>query len=116
MPDKPLTKEEVERNRNALRHVKTWLRYREMTQRELSEQLDMSEPAVSKWLRGLSSMSMAQFMQIAAILRCKPEDLLFPPADEGRGERYRAAAEIAENLTSAELAAWITVGKAMEKK
>lgn len=116
MPDKPLTPDEIERNRNALRHIKPWLKYRRLTQRQLADRLGMSEPAVSKWLRGIQGMSVAQFMQIASILEASPDELLFAPPEAQKATRYRKAAEIAHDLDESELEAWIAVGNAMRKK
>ena len=118
MPDKDLTPEEIARNKVALRYLKAWLRFRDINQRELADRLQMSEPQVSKWLRGLVPMTLAQFTQIAALLDTQPDDLLFPPPAEGKGRRYRRAAEIAQNLPDDLLEHWLAVGRAMleEKK
>jgi len=116
MPDKPMSPEEIERNQNTLRYIKPWLRHREMTQRRLAELMGVSEPTVSKWLRGVVTMSVGQFTQIAQILDAKPEDLLFAPDEQGAAARYREAAELVKAMTKEELQAWISVGKAITKK
>lgn len=114
--DKKLTPEETEQNRAALRHVRAWLDYREMTQRRLAELLGMSEPSVSKWLQGKQVMSVAQFVQVAQLLDARPDELLFAPKDRARAGRYRRIAQGIEEMTDAELDALATMVEAMRKK
>jgi transcriptional regulator with XRE-family HTH domain len=113
MADKKLTPEQIARNKQALRYVSEWLDYRSMSQRDLADRMQVSEATISKWLRGSQSMSMGQFEQIAAILECKHEDLLFPPA-KSRGGRYRKLAESIEDLPDDALDALIVISKQMK--
>lgn len=115
MPDKKLHPEMVRRNKEALRHVPEWLSYRKMSQRDLAERMAVSEATVSKWLRGTQAMSMGQFEQIASILDCKHEDLLFPPL-KSRGGRYRKLALSIEDLPDEALDALIVISRQMKPR
>lgn len=115
MPDKSLTPHEAEQNRNALQHVKAWLKFRDMTQRRLADHLGMSEPAVSKWLRGKQAMSVAQFVRVAALLDARPDELLFAPTERVKASRYNKLAEGLDQLTDAQLAAVQVVVDGMRK-
>lgn len=115
MPDKSLSPYEEEQNRHALRHVKAWLKFRDMTQRRLADDLGMSEPAVSKWLRGKQAMSVAQFVRVAQLLDAKPDELLFAPTERAKALRYAKLAEGLEQLTDAQLAAVQVVVDGMRK-
>jgi transcriptional regulator with XRE-family HTH domain len=111
MPDKPMTPEEILRNKRLLTHVKAWLRFRDKTQRNLAEALDVSEPSVSKWLRGKGPVTVAQFVQIAQFLDAEPEELLNAPPDADKARRYRRIAEVARDMPDDALEAWLSLGK-----
>jgi transcriptional regulator with XRE-family HTH domain len=113
MADKMLPAPEAEINRRLLTHIKGWLQFRDLTQRELARRLDLSEPTVSKWIKGTQSMTVSQFLSVASILEASPEELLFDPKDSPRAPRYRAAAEIAAALPNDQIDAWLAVGRAM---
>ncbi|GFE94407.1 helix-turn-helix domain-containing protein [Acetobacter persici] len=116
MKEKQLTPEEVAKNRHTLRFVKSWMKLRKITQRKLAEDLSMSEPSVSKWLNGKVNMTLSQFVRVAEILEARPEELLFDPAEKDKAQKYKEAAELAENLDPAAFEAWIAAGKAMRKR
>jgi transcriptional regulator with XRE-family HTH domain len=111
MPDKPMTDAERRLNMQMLTHVKEWLQYRKRSQRQLAEALEVSEPTVSKWLRGGVGMSVAQFTKIAAFLDAQPEDLLEAPPGEGRAARYRKIAEVAQEIPEDALEEWLALGR-----
>lgn len=116
MKEKQLTPEEVAKNRHTLRFVKSWMKLRKITQRKLAEDLSMSEPSVSKWLNGKVNMTLSQFVRVAEILEARPEELLFDPAEKDKAQKYKEAAELAENLDPEAFEAWIAAGKAMRKR
>ena len=98
MVDKALTPEEVFRNREALKYLPPWLRYRGLSQRSLADAMGVSEPTISKWLSGKQSMTVAQFSRIASLLNAKPSDILFSPEDKERLGRYERLARIVGDL------------------
>lgn len=116
MKEKQLTPEEIAKNRHTLRFVKSWMKLRKITQRKLAEDLSMSEPSVSKWLNGKVNMTLSQFVRVAEILEAHPEELLFDPAEKDKAQKYKEAAELAENLAPDAFEAWIAAGNAMRKK
>ena len=85
MPDKKLTPEQLARNQATVRHIPEWLHYLGVTQRALAERLNMSEPHISKWLSGKTTMSTAQFQQIAEVLGITWEELRVSPKERRRG-------------------------------
>lgn len=111
-----LTSADMERNRNALRHIPAWLKHRGYTQRQLAVELDRSDASVSRWLRGTLPMTVADFARVAAVLGTRPEALLFPPDAGALPGQYRAAAELVGRMTSQQLEAWLTVGAVMTNK
>ena len=113
VPDKPLTPEESERIRQMLRHIPAWIRHRGLTQRNIAGTLEVSEATVSKWLRGLQGMSVAQFSALAALLQASPEELLLPPEEAERAGTFKRAAAILENLDETRTEQWLSVGEAM---
>nr|MBS0962686.1 helix-turn-helix transcriptional regulator [Acetobacter persici] len=92
------------------------MKLRKITQRKLAEDLSMSEPSVSKWLNGKVNMTLSQFVRVAEILEARPEELLFDPAEKDKAQKYKEAAELAENLDPEAFEAWIAAGKAMRKR
>lgn len=114
MPDKPLDPAEIRVNRERLRFVRPWLRYRGLSQRHVADALSVSEPTVSKWLNGTQTISIAQFFAIAELLGAKPEDILGGgPGAQGRGRRYRRLAELAEAMSDQTLDTFIAAGEEM---
>ncbi|MCG4258038.1 helix-turn-helix domain-containing protein [Acetobacter senegalensis] len=116
MKEKQLTPEEIAKNRHTLRFVKSWMKLRNVTQRKLAEDLNMSEPSVSKWLNGKVNMTLSQFVRIAELLNAKPEELLFDPSEKDKATKYKEAAYLAESLEADAFDAWIAAGKAMRKR
>lgn len=116
MPDKVLSESEARLNREALRHIPAWLRLRDLTQRDLAERMSVSEATVSKWLQGKQSMTVAQFVAISRILGASPEEALMPPQDTGAAYRYREIAEIVDSLSPEDLAAFVAIGRSLQKK
>ena len=116
MKEKQLTPEEIAKNRHTLRFVKSWMKLRNVTQRKLAEDLNMSEPSVSKWLNGKVNMTLSQFVRIAELLNAQPEELLFDPSEKDKAKKYKEAAELAENLAPDAFDAWVAAGKAMRKR
>jgi transcriptional regulator with XRE-family HTH domain len=111
MADKMLTPAEIAANRAALGHVKNWLRFRDVSQRKLAELMNVSEPTVSKWLKGTQAVTIAQFSMIAKILNADPSELLAPPADRERSLRLRKVAEVALSMQPEALDEWVAVGR-----
>jgi len=111
MPDKPMTPDEIIRNKRLLTHVKAWLRFRDKNQRTLAEALDVSEPTVSKWLQGKVAVTVAQFSQIASFVDAAPEELLNAPPDADKARRYRRIAEVARDMPDEALEEWLSLGK-----
>ena len=105
---------EISENASMLANVKSWLRSRHISQRKLAEKLGVSEPTVSKWLKGSQSMTLAQFRAIAQLLNAQPHQLLFPPGEAATADRFRDVVEIAEELKPDQLSAWVGVGRAMK--
>ncbi|MGV4856363.1 helix-turn-helix domain-containing protein [Acetobacter senegalensis] len=116
MKEKQLTPDEIAKNRHTLRFVKSWMKLRNVTQRKLAEDLSMSEPTVSKWLNGKVNMTLSQFVHVAEILNAKPEELLFDPSERDKSQKYKEAAELAENLDADAFDTWIAAGKLMRKR
>jgi transcriptional regulator with XRE-family HTH domain len=111
MPDKPMTPAEIEANRRLLTYVRAWLKIRNMNQRELAEALHVSEPTISKWLKGTVAVTVAQFNQIATVLELQPEQLLMAPPDADRARRYARIAEVARSMPEDALEEWLSLGK-----
>lgn len=115
VPDKALTPDEIDRNRKLLRHVKPWLKHRDLTQRRLADLLDVSEPTVSKWLNGKQAMTVAQFQAVASLVNATPEEMMLPPDRSPRALRYRDLARIAGRLSDQQLAALTTLAETMSQ-
>lgn len=111
MPDRPLSPEEIAANLRLLTHVKDWLNFRDVNQRGLADGLGVSEPTVSKWLRGTQPMSAAQFVKIAEFLDATPEQLLSAPPDAPRAARYQKIAEVAQDMPEDALDEWLSLGR-----
>lgn len=111
MPDKPLTPEQIAHNKRLLTYVKAWLRFRDKSQRDLADALDLSEPTISKWLRGHVSVTVAQFSDIARFLDASPEELLNAPPSAGKARRYRQIAEVAQGMPDEALEEWLALGR-----
>jgi len=116
MPDKMLSESEIGLNREALRHIPAWLRLRSLTQRDLAERMGVSEATVSKWLQGKQSMTVAQFVAISRILGAAPEEALMPPPDAAVVYKYKEIAEIVDTLSSDDLAAFVAIGRSLQRK
>ena len=111
MPDKPMTPEQISRNRALMAPVKAALKERGFNQRYIAEKLNVSEPTVSKWLSGRQSMSYEQFRSVAALIGAKPKDLMGGPEDNARLTRYEALAALASTMTDDQLAALEAVAR-----
>lgn len=116
MPDKPLTPEQIAHNKRLLTYVKAWLRFRDKSQRELADALNLSEPTISKWLRGHVSVTVAQFSDIARFLDASPEELLNAPPSAGKARRYRQIAEVAQAMPDEALEEWLALGRRLAGK
>lgn len=116
MPDKILSESEIGLNREALRHIPAWLRLRGLTQRDLAERMGVSEATVSKWIQGKQSMTVAQFVAISRLLTVSPEEALMPPQETIAAHRYREIAEIVDTLSADDLAAFVAIGRSLQKK
>ena len=57
-----------------------------MTQKELADQLNVTDKAVSKWERGVSCPDIHTIPQLADILNISAEELLHFQKNESRGE------------------------------
>jgi transcriptional regulator with XRE-family HTH domain len=115
MPDKPMTPDEIIRNKRLLTHVKAWLRFRDKNQRTLAEALNVSEPTISKWLQGKVAVTVAQFSQIAGYLDAAPEELLNAPPDADKARRYRRIAEVAQGMPDEALEEWLSLGRRLSQ-
>jgi transcriptional regulator with XRE-family HTH domain len=111
MPDKDLTPEEIARNKRPLTHVKAWLKFRDRTQRNLAEALNLSEPTISKWLGGHVSVTVAQFSEIASFLDAQPEEIMSAPPSAAKARRYRRIAEVAQEMPNDALEEWLALGR-----
>jgi transcriptional regulator with XRE-family HTH domain len=116
MPDKPLTPDQVASNKRLLTYVKAWLKFRARTQRELAEALNLSEPTISKWLRGHVSVTVAQFCDIAAFLETSPEELMGAPPAADKARRYRRIADVAQDMPDDALEEWLALGRRLAGK
>jgi transcriptional regulator with XRE-family HTH domain len=116
MPDKILTRDEIERNRVALRHLPAWLTFRDLTQAQLAERMSVSEATVSKWLRGHQRMSVGQLVTIAHILETPWEAMFEAPGVDGAGSRYKELAEAAQGLTEDDLRNLSAVARSMARR
>ena len=113
MADKQLTPEESARVALMLQHLPAWISYRGLTQRNIAGTLDVSEATVSKWVRGISAMSISQFVALAQLLRTSPEGLLLPPEQEADAVRNGRAAQILGQLDAVRTEQWLAVGESM---
>lgn len=77
----------------------------------MADALGLSEPTISKWLRGQVSVTVAQFGQIAAFLDAQPEELLNAPPAADRARRYRRIAEVAQKMPDDALEEWLALGR-----
>lgn len=112
MPEKGLTPEQEQFNRNVLRFVRPWMRFRKLSQRVIAERMDVSEATVSKWLNGRQTITIAQFSTLCRILTASPEDVLCgTPQDMHDGGLMRRLAELSQSLTDEQLRAMIAVGE-----
>ncbi len=115
MPDKILTPAEILRNKEALRYLPAWLRFRDLTQGQLAERMSVSEATISKWLQGKQRMSVGQLVTIAQILDTPWETMFEPPGEEGKGSRYKELAQAAQGLDDEGLAALSAVARSMAR-
>lgn len=105
MPDKSLSPEEIQRNRKLAAPLRAWLKQSKHNQKYIAEQLNVSEPTVSKWLSGKQTMSVPTFMAIAALLGAQPEEALGGPEYRQRAARYQKLSEIVARLNDDQLRA-----------
>lgn len=115
MPDKELNPEDVARIQEALRYLPDWLRFRELNQRRLAEALEVSEPTISKWLKGGQAMSVSRFLMIAKLLRAQPEDLFSPPPPDGSGAKFHEMAELLDGLPPEDVETVLNVARRLKK-
>lgn len=115
MPDKPFTPAQIAENVSALRYIPDWLRLRGMTQRTVAERMGVSEPTISKWLRGSQVMSLAQFMMLARILNAEPEDLMNAPPANGLGDVYREVHHVISDMDRETLEHWLAIGRQLRR-
>jgi len=113
MPDKPRTDAEKAIQKDSLRHIRQWLRYRRTSQRAAAEALGVSEPTVSKWLSGEQGMSVEQFMLLARLLKATPQDILGPPEAGARSQRLNDLAQAVVDLPDEKVDLLIANAKAM---
>ena len=111
MADKDLTQEEIEANLELVRHIPAWLRHKKVTQAHLAEQLDVSTGSVSKWLRGLQSVSSGQIFLIARLLDVEARRLMFDPDDIMQTDEHGEISEILKRLSPEDRRRWVEFGR-----
>ncbi|MBR0649534.1 helix-turn-helix transcriptional regulator [Roseomonas terrae] len=105
MADKSLSAEEIERNHRFAAPLRAWMKRSKHNQKYIAEQLNVSEPTVSKWLSGKQTMSVPTFMAIAGLLGARPEEALGGPEYRERAARYQKLSEIVARLSDEQLKA-----------
>lgn len=111
MPDKKLTPEEIEANLAMVRHIRAWLKRGRVTQRKLADELNMSEPSISKWLRGLQSVNASQIQKIGAVIGVDPQHLLRDPNEDREEDSLDPIMEVADNLSDEDKKRWLEFGR-----
>lgn len=117
MTEKGLSPEQEEYNRQILRFVRPWMRFRKLSQRAIADGLGLSEATVSKWLNGRQTITIAQFTALCQLLSAAPEEVLCgSPHDFHDGNLMRRLAELSQQLTDEQLRAMIAVGEQFANK
>ncbi len=109
MADKSLSPEEIAQNRELAAPLRAWLKRSKHNQKYIADQLNVSEPTVSKWLSGKQTMSVPTFMAIAALLGAQPEEALGGPEHRERAARYKRLSDIVARLNDDQLRALETI-------
>ena len=56
-------------------NIRAWRTNAKLSQRELAEQLDVTENTVAKWEKYITYMKAPQFMKFCEIVGAKPEEV-----------------------------------------
>ncbi len=113
MPDKKLTRDEVQRNLKIVGCIPAWISYKGVTQEQLANTLGVSKGIVSKWLNGIISVNSLNLTRIAEFFGVKVIDLFFMPGETPKSEALTQAAELIGDLSQEDLARWIEFGKGL---
>ncbi|CAK7192538.1 hypothetical protein COMNV_00739 [Commensalibacter sp. Nvir] len=111
MPDKILTPEQRQQNLNAVRHIKKWLKQKEVTQDNVAEALGVTQVMISKWLNGHIALTVKQLLAIEKFLNLETGDLLLDPSLVKEKERYKHILSIAKKMDIKAIDAWIEIGR-----
>lgn len=100
--------------REALQFLGDWLRWRDLSQRQLAELVGVSEPTVSKWLSGKQSMTIGHLYVVARVLNAAPEELLAaPPSSNPINDRMRNLSRLVARMSDTELDGFIAIATMM---
>lgn len=120
-PETPHEKLEHKKNildeqKAMLQHVRAWLRFRGMTQRQLAERLGVKEASLSKWLAGTDGMRVGLLRQIARIVEAEDGDLLAPPPGKGLTTAVTDLMKAADGLDTEQLAQLAAMARLLQRK
>jgi transcriptional regulator with XRE-family HTH domain len=98
------------RQKFALRHVPAWLRYREMTRKQLAADLNTTEATVSRWINGQNAMKVEDMQRLGEVLGLPREMLCFPPPRPEREDLLVEVSHIMARMPPDRLGRWIEIG------
>lgn len=116
MPDKQLTNEQRQQNIDVVRHIKEWMKRKQVTQSQVADALGVTQVMVSKWLNGHISLTVKQLVAIAKFLNQEPGDLLLHPNVVEERLRYKTLLSIAKSMDKKALDAWIEIGRQLPNR
>ena len=116
MPDKKLTVEQRQQNKDAVRHIKEWMQKKDVTQERVAEALGVTQVMISKWLNGHIALTVRDMLAIEKFLQLETGDLLHNPNLVEEKNHYQQVISIAKKMDDKAFAAWLEMGKQVTNK
>lgn len=84
-----------------------------LTQEQVAMRLGKVHSSVQRWESGERNPGVDDLEQLAALFKCHPGELFDPPAAPPLSPLQQKAVEIVQDMTAADVEAWLRVGASM---
>lgn len=102
--------------REQLRYIPDWLRYRGLGQKHIANTLGVADSVVSRYLSGETMLPSGALREIAILLGGHEGDIIRPPPGDGLGKMMEDTIAEMERLGPEEWAKLLTMARSMRGK
>ena len=102
--------------REMLKYLTDWLRFRSLRQKDIAIALDITEGSVSRYISGENLMPVGTLRKIAVLLKAHEGDLLKPPEEAELGPQVEETLTEMDRLGPEEWEKVLAIAKAMKGK